>query len=495
MSAFASLIERIDDHINPIIVKELRQVVRGKFFWAVLVLFLIFQCTVLSISLADQSLTNTSAGVETLTFLFGILFLGCFAVIPLYSGFRFAKERQESSDELLFITTITPHSIIFGKFAASMAFILLIFSAFAPFMAMTFFLSGVDMPVMFLILFFGLIICATGTILQLALGSLARDSNIFNLLRGVGLFIQVSFFFSLTGITSEILRYGAARTFGSTNFYAAVATVVFLIVCSAYFFYLSAAAIVSPPGSNLMLPVRRFLSRLWFFSLLVMLYWSFIEGLEIVVGWGFFSIISLNFMMAVAVSERDYLTRRVARDLPKGALRRRIGFVMSSGAAGGVAWCFLMLLATVVAVVMVAGILPAHRHFSTIYNNFFKFAFGFSGYLFGFCLIASFLRRTFLCKYVSIRNTWVIALIVSAFFAFAPMLLGVFVGAKSEILMIGNPFSITSHRTEDMGLIFGIMLTIVGLVLNLPWLVRQFREFHDINHVNFYQPEAEEAHE
>ncbi|MEW6711470.1 MAG: hypothetical protein AB1403_16730 [Candidatus Riflebacteria bacterium] len=494
MKGIAAIFEKFDDHINPIIVKELRQVVRGKFFWGVIVLFLGFQCAVLSLSLADQSVNNSNSGAETLAFLFGILFLGCFAVIPLHSGFRFAKERQENSEELLFITTITPHSIIWGKFAASMAFILLIFSAFAPFMAMTFFLSGVDMPMMFLILLLGLLICGSGTILQIALGSLARDGNVFNLLRGVGLFVQVSSFFSLIGIVSEILRFGAGRTFGAENFWGAVLTVSFFIVGFSYFFYLGAAAVVSPAGTNIMQPIRRFLSRFWLISLIIIIYWASITGYELIVGWGFCAVFLINFMLIVSVSERDYITRRVARELPTGVIGRRIGFLTSSGAAGGIAWCVLMIVATMVIIVISSGFIAYKSHFSNIVSGFFKFSFGFSGYILGYCLIGAFIRRVFLASHVSIRNTWVVALIVCAAFALIPIFFGVFVGSNSDLLMIGNPLSIASHRTEETGLVFGILLGLIGLIINLPWLTRQFGEFHDINHNVFYEPEAE-SHE
>lgn len=493
MSAFAGIIEKIDDHLNPIIVKELRQVVRGKFFWGVLVLFLGFQCAVLSLSLADQSVSNTNVGAETLTFLFGILFLGCFTVIPLYSGFRFAKERQENSEELLFITTITPHSIIWGKFAATMAFILLIFSAFAPFMAMTFFLSGVDMPMMFLILFLGLIFCASGTIMQLALGSLARDGNIFNLLRGVGLFVQVSLFFSLTGIVSEILRFGAIRTFGSGNLYYAVATLVFFVLSFTYFFYLAAAAVVSPAGTNIMKPVRRFLTIFWFLSLLVMLYWASASNTEFIFGWGFATIFIANFVFLIAISERDYLTRRVARELPPGIIGRRIGFLLSSGAAGGIAWGILVILATIVAVILISSFFPVHGHLASLHSGFFKFAFGYSGYILGYCLLAAFIRRVFLAGFISTRNTWVVALVVCAVFALAPMFLGVFVGSRSELLMIGNPFSIASHRSETFGMAFALMMTVVGLLINAPWLARQLKEFHSVGDNTFFAVKVEKT--
>lgn len=494
MSSTNGIIERIDNFLNPIIVKELRQVVRGKFFWGVLVLFLGFQCAVLSLSLADRNFNNVNSGAETLTFLFGILFLGCFALIPLYSGFRFAKERGENTEELLFITTITPHSIIGGKFAAAMAFVLLIFSAFAPFMAMTFFLSGVDLPLLFLILMLGLLICAAGTMLQLALGSLARDGHIFNLLRGGGLFIQISLFFTIIGTVNEILRFGANRTFGEF-FNQAIVTAVFFIGGLIYLLYLGASAVVSPPGTNIMLPVRKFLTRFWIISLVTMIYWASLVGVEILFAWGFTTVLIMQSLILIAVSERDYLTRRVARELPKGILARRIGFLMSSGAAGGLLWSTLMIVLTVVAVTVLSQVFGMASHMHSLYSGFFKFSFGFTAYTLGYALLSVFIRRVFLHEYISIRNTWVIALVVFAVFSIAPMFLGVFIGTNSELLMIGNPFSISSSRSEELGLVFSLLISIIGIFVNAPWFARQIREFHDLAHVNFYEPEAEKSNE
>lgn len=488
---FTNLLNKIDDHLNPIIVKELRQVVRGRFFWGVLVLFLGFQCAVLSLSIADRGMSNHSVGSEALTFLFAILFLGCFTLIPLHSGFRFAKERGESSEELLFITTITPHSIIRGKLAASMVFIMLIFSAFAPFMAMTFFLSGVDMPLMFLILFLGLLICAAATMLQLALGSLARDASAFNLLRALGLFIQVTMFFSLTGLVSEIIRYGVTRMFGTTEFYASVGTVVFFISCSVYFLYLAAAAVISPAGSNKMLPVRKFLSLFWLLSFLIVILWQTTKSSSyLVLGWGFVSILCLNFMLVVSVSERDFLTRRVAREMPTGFFRNRLSFLLSSGAAGGISWCLSMIAATIVTVVVSTkyGLLA---HYASGLSDFFEFSFGFTFYILAYSLLASFIRRVFLSEYISVRNTWVVALVLCAAFALAPMFLGAFVGADSDLLMVGNPFSIASSKSKEMGIMFALVMSIIGLLVNASWFIRQAREIFALDKKVVFEADVE----
>jgi ABC-type transport system involved in multi-copper enzyme maturation permease subunit len=466
--------------MNPIIVKELRQVVRGRFFWGLLILFLVFQCAVLSLSIADEGMSNSSVGADTLNFLFLFLFLGCFAFIPLHTGFRFARERSENTEELLYITTITPRAIIRGKFIASLAFILIIFSAFAPFMSMTFFLSGVDMPMMFLLLCFGLLFCAGATMMQITIGSLAHDKTIKNVLRGVGIVIQFIMFFSLVSFTSESIRFGSTRLFGGSDPLAFIATAIIIILGAIYFLYLAAAAVIAPAGSNRMKPLRKFLTLYWLIGLVIAFFWAMFESNAFVtiLAWGFISVFIANCWIVISVCERDTISRRIAYELPEGSLGRRVAFVFSSGSAGGIVWTFSMIVATAIIIYLAGNVLYTVGHINRLKEDFFSFTIGFSCYILAYSLLAAFIRRVFLKNYLSQRNTWVLTLMVSVFFALAPLFLGIFIGADSEILMMGNPFAIGS-RNRETGLIFAISLALISFVINAKWLYFQAREFID----------------
>ena len=74
--------------------------------------------------------------------------------IPLYIGVRVAAERQENNPDLLYVSTLSPARIIWGKFLCGAYMALLFFSACMPFMAFTNLLRGVDLPTVFFILFF-----------------------------------------------------------------------------------------------------------------------------------------------------------------------------------------------------------------------------------------------------------------------------------------------------------------------------------------------------
>ena len=76
-----------------------------------------------------------------------------------------AAERQDNNPDLLYVTTLSPARIIFGKFLCSAYIVLLFFSACMPFMAFTNLLRGVDLPTVFFILaFLFLVICLANMI-------------------------------------------------------------------------------------------------------------------------------------------------------------------------------------------------------------------------------------------------------------------------------------------------------------------------------------------
>lgn len=476
MTTLESLYNRFDDLLNPIIVKELRQVVRGKFFWGVLILFLGFQCVVLSLSIADRGLTSRSIGAETLTFLFGILFFTSFVIVPVYNAVKFAKERNDGSDELLFITTITPQTIVKGKFAAAMVFIFLLYSAFSPFMAMTFFLSGVDLPMTFMALLIGLLFSAAGAMGQICFAALARDSHSQQFFRGFGIFVQISAFFSIAGAGSDMVHYGTGRLFAAQD---TTSTILSLILCAVgviYFFYRASAAIIAPAGANRMYQVRLSAFVIWIGSLLLAVWWAMATmSARFIIVWGGLVCAGLCLAIAVAVSERDCLSERIAREIPRNPLKRRLAFLFYSGSAGGLAWIACLGILTIVTMHLFSAV-SGIKHSSDL-GEFSIAIFSFLCYGLGYGLIASIIRRKFFSSLMDVRNTWVVLLLVSVAFAVLPMFFWVFTGSDSEMFMLGNPFASLSRDRYLDGFLFGLMVMMTGLIINLPWLRRQVKEF------------------
>ena len=154
----AGFMQRIDDSINPIVVKELRQAVKSRFVVAVLLIFLVLQLGWIALQLlvvgAQGRIDSLEfqGGRDVFTALQFILLATCLLFIPLYTALRLAAERNEANTDLLFITTIQPRAIISGKLFSAIVLAILIFSACIPFMGLTYYLRGIDWPIILLIL-------------------------------------------------------------------------------------------------------------------------------------------------------------------------------------------------------------------------------------------------------------------------------------------------------------------------------------------------------
>ena len=474
MSSLQNVFDRCDDLVNPIIVKELRQVVRGRFFWGVLILFLIFQCLVLSFSIAEKGMSSRHVGAEALEFLFGILFFASYVLIPVFNGMKFAKEQTEGSDELLFITTITPEKIIMGKFAAGMVFILLIFSAFSPFMFMTFFLSGVDLSMTLIGLLVALLFSSIGAMVQICCAALSQDTHSQQFFRGAGIFVQVTSYFSLMGMGSELVRYGGVRFWGFNGGPGLYATILASSLLLIYLLFRAAVAVIQPTGADRMRAVRLTASGGWLLTLAMAVYWALeAASARFIILWGGLVCAILVLMTMVAVSERDRISERVARDLPAGQTGRRLAFIISSGAAGGLAWVALMTAFTVLVVNLFAGL--TRVPYRGDLNEASIAMLTFMSFSIGYGLFAAFIRRAFFSGMVEIGNNWVIMLLVFVGFSVLPMFLGVFVGSNSDLIMMGNPFVASSKLAE--GVLAGIGVLFFGLLINFMWLKRQVDEF------------------
>src|SRR5476651_2390102 len=154
--------------MNPIVIKELRQGVRS---WTVTGMLLLFLVVLFIASLGFLVTQTFDVGANmglggTMFSAFTVILAGASILfIPLYIGIRVAQERQDNNPDLLYVTTLSPTRIIFGKFLCGAYIAVLYISACMPFMAFTNLLRGVDLPTVFFILFYlFLVVCAANMI-------------------------------------------------------------------------------------------------------------------------------------------------------------------------------------------------------------------------------------------------------------------------------------------------------------------------------------------
>lgn len=133
------------DLLNPIIIKELRQGMRGRSFLAsfLLVQFAMIFC-VSGALLAHR--VSDGGQIESFTTIFWfIIAVPLIGILPLTGLGSLRKELQTNSIELVYLTRLTPWGIVAGKWAALCAQSLLFVFAVLPYLVLRYFLGGVDL--------------------------------------------------------------------------------------------------------------------------------------------------------------------------------------------------------------------------------------------------------------------------------------------------------------------------------------------------------------
>ena len=136
------------DRINPVVLRESRQLVRSRFAVGIMMLFLAIMVVVSGLYVvsmnqnASQSFTH---GQELFRILSAFIGLSMLLFLPDPTALHLLLQRNTSGMDLLLISTIRPRAIIWGKMAAAFWMTILLLSVSMPFMLFTVLLRGIGL--------------------------------------------------------------------------------------------------------------------------------------------------------------------------------------------------------------------------------------------------------------------------------------------------------------------------------------------------------------
>jgi hypothetical protein len=142
--AFLCWLEDKSDWLSPIVVKEVRQVARGREFNYSFGASLVAGLGVAFFGAADALTGSGTSGSWTFAALMGCLAVLGLAVVPLGAFSALRNERLEQTLELITLTALSPRRVVIGKLLAQGVKLATLFAAIAPFIAMSFLLGGID---------------------------------------------------------------------------------------------------------------------------------------------------------------------------------------------------------------------------------------------------------------------------------------------------------------------------------------------------------------
>ncbi len=485
MSRIERLAGRLDDALNPIVVKELRQAVRGRFLAGILMFLLVLQLLTLGIFLLTKGISTIdlvggqSYGEEVFGILAGILFFAAVFCVPVYAAVRIYSERSGDQMALFFVSTLAPHRIVGGKLASNLALSLLLFSACLPYLSFTYYLRGIDLPSIFVALGVGLLASAAAIQGAIFLASLPV-SRVLRILIGLGgLGGLMMLFMSSLGFAFALSDAGVGSRLGSWEFWGPALTVLgsFALIFGLAFFL--SVAMITHAAANRALPVRLYALGAWLASGGVVGYLCFARGArDAVESWLYMAFLGLAFSLLPAICARDCPSVRVRDQVPESPAARLPAFFLFSGSGGGVAWSVVMIVLTAVAGEIfdrqLGGVLGESR----------GQLLGFCAYAVAYALLAVLLQRGWLGRWVRPAQTWILALALMAALSLGPPILGFLVApdAVSRSLDFGlwtllSPFAPFQTEVSELASRLGLGWAAVMMIFAGRWFLDQVLAF------------------
>lgn len=163
------------DRVNPVLVKELRAALRGRYFRILFPITLGLATVISLVVLVDLAgASNDHQGREFFQTAFGCLCVALFGFVPFSAFLTMGNEWDEHTYDLLVISNLRPRHIVLGKLLSVGVEALLYAAAFAPFLVFAFLLRGVDIRTIAILLGCSLVTSFACSAIALGLSSLSR---------------------------------------------------------------------------------------------------------------------------------------------------------------------------------------------------------------------------------------------------------------------------------------------------------------------------------
>lgn len=150
------------DRLNPILVREVMQAVKGRAF-ALTVMAALAISVVIALAVVRGGAANAAGGQDAFGAGLATLVPLLLFVVPMQAYQSMRLELRAGIVEQLFLSRLRPRGIVAGKLAAAMVQFVLYVSVLAPLLATSYLLRGVDLPTIALSLLFALVFTVAAT--------------------------------------------------------------------------------------------------------------------------------------------------------------------------------------------------------------------------------------------------------------------------------------------------------------------------------------------
>lgn len=306
-----TFVERYGDRVNPILVKEVRAALRGRWFRISFAIVLVL-ATIASMGYVVLGAPNDgdTPGPAYFAIVLGCMSLALHGLVPFSAMLSMNAESDEHTLELLQISGIPTARIVVGKLFAALIQAGLVLSAFLPFLTFAFLLRGVGVGQIVMTLAGSVGACAAQCSFGILLGSLAKA----RWARVVLMFVFALMLLQTSGwgvLLVMAIAVGPAAVGPAT---AAVTVSMLVFFALSAFFAVMAATRLAHPEENQSTPVRVCVTLVLAAGLVFAAFQSDLMAASVVAG------VTLGFValpLLFIVTERERLPRAVSAHLPR----------------------------------------------------------------------------------------------------------------------------------------------------------------------------------
>ena len=340
--------------INPVTLKELRQLVRSRLIlWGMAlfpVVLLAVTASVLSSEMHDlspeEATYGNGLGGKPLAAVSVITAVVTCGLIPIFTSIKTAIETSRTSLGLEFTTALTPAQIASGKITAAAIISAIAVALAMPFFVLSYLMRGVDLSYTVLLPVYLLV----GGVIMAAFGLLPACSRRSIAMKIILLFAVYALLFAVMSVVSAALvSESVMRGGGSSSWsFAGVFTLFYLPIASIAYCRAQAAAKLAPPHTDFCRPLRITQAALFAACLPLVFAADEIPCLMLSFAW------TLAFGMIVlgAASRPLPVTRGALIHAPRSLPLRLLAFPFATGSVPSMIFAIVLALVSVAVIAL-----------------------------------------------------------------------------------------------------------------------------------------------
>ncbi len=460
------LLETVGDRANPILVKETRQSLKSRQFVVTFMLLLAASWFIftLGVMLGGDAIEFGAIGNEFFWFFYVILAFAVLVLVPFSAYRSLLAEKDQTTYDLLSITTLSPRQIVWGKLLSALVQVLIFYSAIAPFIAFTSLLQGFDFVMVGFMLIATLLLSMLSVMIAIASSAMTkqRQYQAFTSLLMLGLLIiQTMFLLSIVGSFVGTFSLVDREAWWTLAFGTVVVASYFLLFQKVATAHLTFESDDRTSGIRLVFSGQFLL--LW--GGIMVMTWlapaTFRLDESLLIPAIVVSFIHWGAVGIFAVTEDPYLSRRVRRNLPQNRLRRLLFAPFLQGGHRGYVYILLHLAILTTICVVTVPMLGGSSNWSLdvplAMTCYLVIDLGIACALARWCLgLSSDIRAG------HVRVLTMILLAIGCLLPYAPLLWKPWFDQSYNLSMLLNPFATFYHLSDD-GSYAPVIIPVLGI--------------------------------